>query len=229
MFFNFFGRDRDILKWELKPKKFPKNDKNNLGGKCILPQRILEELLQTQVRTPYTFEISHSSEIFRTNIGVLEFTGFEGFVIVPEWIYQQLDLQNINLVTISFKKLPKGRQIKLLPHSVDFLEIEQPKGELEKNLRNYQVLTMGDEILCEFEDVGKIRFTVSSIEPVGDGIYIVDTDLAVEFIEPVGYAEKIEREKTIFPYVEVSKGENVPRHIKMKKFGLYFGTFDENK
>lgn len=229
MFFNFFRRDRNHLKWHLRPQKFTRNNRHNIGGKCILPQSILEELVTSQIHLPYAFEVSHTDGVYRTNCGVLEFTGEEGVVIVPEWMYQQLDLYNVSIVTFSFKKLPQGTYVKLLPHSSDFLEVEHPKAELEKNLRDYQVLTLGDEIICEFEEIGRIRFTVAKIQPEGDGIYIVDTDLSVEFLEPVGYAEKIEREKTVFPYLEINNCKEKPKVIRMKKFGLYFGYKNFNE
>jgi ubiquitin fusion degradation protein 1 len=75
-------------------------------------------------------------------------------VVVPEWMYQQLNMDLTLQVTIKFKSLSKGTFSMLLPHSVDFLDVESPKTELEKSLRDYQVLTQGDEILCSFEEYG---------------------------------------------------------------------------
>lgn len=225
MFFNLFrDRNRSYLTWRLIPKRYPKESPQNYGGKIILPHRILEELVINDVRLPYIFEIS-TNDIFKTNCGCLEFTCQDDEVIVPEWMYDQLDLENNEIVTIKYSYLPQGKYVKLLPHNVEFLDVENPKFELEKYLRDYQVLTKGDEILCRFEEIGNVRFTVTDVDPGDDGIYIVDTDLSVEFLPPIGYAEKCEDERSVMKYVEMceEKGKEV---IRMKKFGLWF---DENK
>ncbi|EJW01375.1 hypothetical protein EDEG_00463 [Edhazardia aedis USNM 41457] len=222
MFFNFFRRNANPpLQWKLKPLKFPKKDLRNYGGKCILPQIILAELFEMEIPTPYTFEISHCGGVFKTNCGVLDFTAEDLTITVPEWMYQQLDLAGTDKITLKIVVLPKGRYVKLLPHSHEFLDIENPKRELEKTLRNYQVLTQGDEILCNFEE-GNMRFTVAEVKPAGLGVYIVDTDLEVEFLPPFGYEEKLEREKTVTKYLNVLKSDLHPRRISMKKPGLFF-------
>lgn len=215
--------------WKLRPKRYKKGDKNHYGGKCVLPQSILEHLVAIGANLPYIFEISHTGGVYRTNCGVLEFTGIEGIIDVPDWMYQQLDLMSSRTITLKLIGLPIGKYVKLLPHSVNFLEIENHKAELEKHLTNYQVLTQGDEILCEFEEVGPIRFTVAEIKPEGDGIYIVDTDLSVEFMEPIGYSEKIENERTVMRYMEIEEGDDKPRIIRMKKMGLFFDYKALNK
>jgi ubiquitin fusion degradation protein 1 len=222
MVFNFFRRNRDMLTWKLSPKKYDKGNKHNYGGKVVLPQSVLESLVTHQVQPPYTFEISHTDRIYRTHCGVLEFTGCESVVIVPEWMYQQLNMDLTLQVTIKFKSLSKGTFSKLLPHSVDFLDVESPKTELEKSLRDYQVLTQGDEILCSFEEYGDMRFTVGEILPDEDAIYIVDTDLSVEFLPPIGYEEKVEREKSVLPHLKVHKSKYEHPPIEMKEPGLFF-------
>ncbi|KAM0678738.1 ubiquitin fusion degradation protein [Binucleata daphniae] len=223
MLFDFFRREREPdMRWRLKPKKFSKYNKYNISGKVLLPFSMLQQISAGSIEPPYTMEISHTDGIYKINCGVQEFTSNEGTITMPNWMYQQLDLHNIPYVTIKMKKFKKGTFVKLLPHSVDFLNVENPKLELEKNLTNYQTLTLGDDIVCEFDEIGKLRFTVVKIQPEGDGIYIVDTDLSVDFAEPVGYTEKIEREKSVLPFVEFYECKEKPRRIKMKKFGLFF-------
>ncbi|TBT99737.1 ubiquitin fusion-degradation protein [Hamiltosporidium magnivora] len=220
MFFDFFRRNRDMYSWKLSPKTFEKGNKNNYGGKVLLPQLVLEDLVTSQILPPYTFEISHNDGVFLTHCGVLEFTSHHETITVPEWMYQQLCMDETLQVVIKYKFISVGTFVKLLPHSVNFLEIESPKIELEKCLRNYQVLTQGDEILCDFEEFGDIRFTVTSVGPAGDAIYIIDTDLSVDFQPPIGYAEKLENERTVMKYVEIVESENGIKYVKMKKLGL---------
>lgn len=215
MFFNF--PNEDFLRWNLKPSKFPKGHPNNFGGKVLLPHFILQDLVMEQIEPPYIFNIS--TNVFGTNCGVLEFTAPDGEIIVPEWIFSQLDLKNVVIVKLN-KETKQGKHVKLLPHSVEFLEVDDPKTELEENLKNYQVLTQGDEILCKLNNCN-MRFTVDTIEPECNGIYIVDTDLSVEFLPPIGYEEKVESERTVEKYVEITE-ENGNKIINMHRLGLWF-------
>lgn len=221
MLFNLFGLFDEKASWELRPRKFEKASQNNYGGRVIAPQAVLEDLVSLQIQPPFTFEISHSDELYRTHCGVLEFTGDESEVVVPSWMYQQLSMEDADEVTLRYKTFPLGRFIKLVPHSVDFLEVENPKLELEQCLRNYQTLSEGDEILCCFDETDPIRFTVAHIEPPGDAIYIVDTDLAVDFLEPIGFKEKIESERSVTKYLDVVDTDHVAKPIRMRRLGLY--------
>lgn len=222
MFFDFF-RSANVnfsLKWKLEPKKFLNSNPLNYGGKVILPEYVLEDLLDSGTPAPFTFEISHSKKLYLSHCGVLEFTGKDNEILLPEWLYQQLNMDECDQVTIRYKRLLNGKKIELIPHSVDFLDIDNPKKELENCLVNYQVLTQGDMILCNFK-TGLMRFTINKIIPNFDAIYIVDTDLIVEFAPPIGYDEKIEREKSVKRYVETVQ-EDKCKIIKMKERGVCF-------
>jgi ubiquitin fusion degradation protein 1 len=222
MLFNFFGLFDENPSWTLDPRKFDRTNPNNYGGKVILPQSILVDLVTLQIQPPYTFEISHSHGVHKTHCGVLEFTGEEGEVTVPAWMHQQLALETAEDVKLRYCMFPMGRFVKLQPHSVDFLEIENPKRELELCLRNYHVLSQGDEILVVFEEPGPMRFTVVTIEPDAPAIYIVDTDLAVDFLEPLGLKDKIEEERTVTKHLEVMESSFAIKPIRMTRLGLYF-------
>lgn len=223
MFFNLFRKWSDEPSWRLKPSKYSRDNQNNFGGKVMLPQSVLEDLVILQVQPPYIFEIAHTDGVMKTHCGVLEFTADETTVTVPNWMYEQLVMDSIEEVEIKFTVIPVGNFVKLLPHSTDFLEIENPKIELEHCLRNYQVLTLGDEVLLRFEEYGPMRFTVKEIEPsLENAIYIVDTDLSVDFCEPLGFKEKVENERTVNKYLEFVEGSFNPRPIKMKRLGLSF-------
>lgn len=230
MFFNIFRKWSDEPSWKLKPSKYPRDSQNNFGGKVLLPQSVLEDLVMLQVQPPYIFEISHSIGAFKTHCGVLEFTAEEENIIIPGWMYDQLHLDGISEIDLRFVSIHIGNFVKLLPHSVDFLEIENPKVELEQCLRNYQVLTLGDEVLFNFEEFGPMRFGVVEIEPsLENAIYIVDTDLSVDFCEPLGYQEKVENEKTVNKYLEVIEEDLEYKPIRMKCLGLSFNLTRKNK
>ncbi|ADM12438.1 ubiquitin fusion degradation protein 1 [Encephalitozoon intestinalis ATCC 50506] len=221
MLLDLFGLFGGKPSWSLSPKKFEGCNQNNFGGKVIVPQSVLVDLVSFQIQPPFTFEISHSDGVFKTHCGVLEFTGEEGQVVVPSWMYQQLSMGDVDKVELKYMTFPLGRFVKLIPHSVDFLEVENPKQELELCLRNYQVLSEGDEILFQFDEVGSMRFTVAHIEPSSSAVYIVDTDLAVDFLEPIGFKDKVERERTVTKYIEVVNSNYDIKPIRMKKLGLY--------
>ena len=88
-------------------------------------------------------------------------------------------------------------------------------------------MSYGDEILLYFEEIGKCRFTITKFYPERvDSIYIVDTDLKVDFDEPLGFKEKVEAEKTVMKYVVVRDEASQVKTLNMKKPGLFF-AWDE--
>lgn len=222
MFFNLFGSNRNNeWSWDLVPIQYDLQDIKNYSGRIILPHTVLEDLVTQNIQPPYIFEITNKETGLRTFCGVLEFTAAESIVLVPQWIYQQLCMEHVPEVNLKNVKVSSGSFLRLLPHNTEFLEIESPKQELEKCLIDYQVLSKGDEIVLYFEEQGPMRFTVSEVQPADDAIYIVDTDLEVEFLPPIGYEEKMQQERSVIPFVDTFGNEN-PKPIKMKKPGLFF-------
>ncbi|KAI5184525.1 ubiquitin fusion degradation protein 1 [Nematocida homosporus] len=186
MFQRFFQRDNQI-EWTLLPKTYANGSREHHSGKVLLPQICLATLVEKQVNTPYVFKISAHGGIAYTHAGVHEFTDEIQDIVLPQWMYDQLTLDE-HPVTVTCAELPKGSFIRLLPQSKEFLEIENPKPALESALRNYQVLSPGDTISLYFEEEFKhILFTVSEIKPAGEGISIIDTDLEVDFLPPADY------------------------------------------
>ncbi|WUR04099.1 ubiquitin fusion degradation protein 1 (UFD1) [Vairimorpha necatrix] len=225
MFFNLFGRWSENPTWKLKSYKFQEEDPNNYGGKVFLPQSVLEDFVVLQIQPPYTFQIERTDKSKSTHCGVLEFTAEEDSVFIPRWIHNQLGLQDGEEIKLSYKIIEHGTHLKLLPHSPNFLEVENPKLELENVLKFYPTLGRNDEIECLFSEIGLIKFTVTEIEPsYSQVIYTVDTDLSVDFCEPLGYQEKLEDEKTVNKYLEIKKTVDDIKIIGMKKLGLSFDT-----
>lgn len=229
MFSFFFREDSQNVDWILKPSKYEKNSENNYTSKVLLPHHILQDLDRFNIPPPYVFEISHENGVYKTTCSVLDFQLEDDEIIIPSWMFEQLCLDTASKVFLKQIELEKGEGVKLLPHSVDFLELDNHKKELEKTLQNYHVLSYGDEILLYFEEIGKCRFTITKIYPENlDSIYIVDTDLNVEFDEPLGFKEKIEAEKTVMKYVLVGEESTEIKSLNMKKPGLFF-SWDELK
>lgn len=219
-----FGRQKEEIEWMLNPVLFEALLEENYSGKVILPQNCLVDLVYKQIETPYAFKVSANGGISYTHTGVLDFTAEEGEVIIPKWMYEQLSIERNTPVKITHTMLPKGVFIKLLPQDISFLKITNPKRELEISLRKYQVLSYGDNVELFLEGECKsMIFTVVEIQPAGDGISIIDTDLQVDFLPPVGYEEKMEKEKTAAPFLEVCGGEQRDvKEVRMKQKGLFF-------
>lgn len=222
-----FGRpaDENAVEWLLAPANFRgPSGKENYAGKVVLPQACLMDLVQRQAETPYAFKISAHSGVSYTHSGVLDFTADPGTVVIPHWMYDQLSIDRNTAVTVTYTKLPRGKFIRLLPQDPGFLKIDNPKKELEKALRHYQVLSHGDNIELILEDEFKTMFfTVAEIRPAGDGISIIDTDLEVDFLPPAGYEDAIEKEQTALPFVQVVDGPGDVKEIRMREPGLFFG------
>ncbi|KAI5169616.1 ubiquitin fusion degradation protein 1 [Pancytospora epiphaga] len=222
MFSSFFGSFSRNRKWYLVPKKHPKGSPHHFSSKVLLPYSLLRELAQLNFQPPYVFEICHENGALRTACSVLDFALENDEVHVPEWMYEQISLSDSPEVTLSYIVLERGEGIRLLPHSVDFLEVENPKSELEKGLRDYHVVSYGDEILLNFEEVGNIRFTIAEIFPENcESIYLVDTDLKVDFEEPLGYRQKLEDEKTVLKYVEIGDEDRETKSLRIKRVGMF--------
>lgn len=222
MFSNFFSSFNQHKKWFLTPLKYPKGAKENYSSKVLLPYSILRDLATLNYQPPYVFEISHENEMLRTVCSVADFALDRKEAHIPSWMFEQLCLEDCSEVILAHTKVDRGQGIKLLPHSVDFLEVENPRAELEKGLLDYHVLTHGDEILLAFEDQGNMRFTVTQITPEDlESIYLVDTDLNVDFDEPIGYRRKLEDEKTVMKYVEAGEERDGIRSLQMKRVGFF--------
>jgi len=216
--FNMFTMNKS---WCLRPVKYPKESKDNYSNRVLLPYFILRDLANFNYLPPYLFEISHQNGAYRTICGVKDFALENDEIHVPGWIFEQIALDSSEEVVVNSIKVEKGEGIKLLPHSVEFLEVEDPKSELERGLREYPVLSYGDEILLSFEDIGNCRFTVTEVYPSEYvSIYLVDTDLHVDFDEPIGYKEKIESERSVLKYVSIVPGRGDIQGVRLKRVGL---------
>ncbi|BGP29974.1 hypothetical protein JCM10296v2_001726 [Rhodotorula toruloides] len=159
------------------------------GGKIVMPPSALDELTQLDIELPIDFEITNPAQPeLNTHAGVLEFIAEEGCVNLPQWIMDQLRLNEGDPIRIVGGRYPKGKLIKIQPQSVDFLEISDPKAVLEQALRNYSCLSAGDIVEIGYHSL-TFRLLIMEITPPGPAISVLDTDLEVDFAPPVGYVE----------------------------------------
>lgn len=210
MFGGFFDIFNSQIDWRLKPIKYKRDSVNNYSSKVLLPYYMLSELVVYNYQPPYLFQIGYTNDSFTTICSVLDFQLDRNEVHIPDWMYEQLCLDQQSEVLLKCVKVNPGIGIKLLPHSVDFLKIENPKKALEDSLKNYHVLSYGDEIKMDFEEIGPCRFTVTNVSPKNtDSIYIVDTDLNVEFDEPLNYKEYLSDLKTVIRHIRLYKDGDI--------------------
>ena len=88
------------------------------------------------------------------------------------------------VITVRHRTIPKGTYVKLRPLESGY-DPEDWKSLLERYLRdNFTTLTTGEILTVTASRNEKFRFLVDKVDPEGEAICIVDTDLEVD-IEPM--------------------------------------------
>jgi ubiquitin fusion degradation protein 1 len=157
------------------------------GDKIIMPSSALNSLARLEIEYPMLFELRNPSAERTTHCGVLEFTADEGFVYLPNWMMEDMLLEEGHIVSLKSTSLVKGKFVKFQPHSIDFLDITNPKVMLEKSLRSYSCLTTGRTIMIPYNNK-KYYIDVVEMKPF-PAISIIETDCEVDFAPPLDYVE----------------------------------------
>ncbi len=90
------------------------------------------------------------------------------------------DLSKPQVITVHANQLPKGTYVRLRPLEAGY-DPEDWKSLLERYLRdNFTTLTSGEVLSIGSRRREKFQFLVDKLEPDGEGICIVDTDLEVD-------------------------------------------------
>ena len=123
--------------------------------------------LQTQRHPEQLIVVCHLSTFFlfiQTNAiivlfeGVLEFVADEGKVYIPYWMMQNLAIDQGGLLMVESASLPVATFAKFQPHSVDFLDLTNPKAVLESKLRNFACLSTGDVVAIDYNNKVSLKF-----------------------------------------------------------------------
>jgi ubiquitin fusion degradation protein 1 len=133
------------------------------------------------------FQIQNESSGRVSHCGVLEFTGEENSVFLPNWMMENMQLQERDLVIVKNASLDRGTYMKLQPHTTDFIHVSNMKDLLEDILRNFSCLTVGDTITINHNSK-KFYINILETKPSA-AINIIDTDCEVEFAPPLDYKE----------------------------------------
>lgn len=187
------------------------------GDKILLPPSALDTLARMNVQYPMLFELSNLRHGKRTHCGVLEFSAEEGRCYIPFWMMQNLLLEEGGFINVKNVSLKLAKFVKFRPQSVDFLDISNPRAVLEKTLRKYTCVTVGDQICIHYLD-RKYFLEVREVDPDG-AASIIETDCNVDFDEPVGYQEY---EKKMKQQAAASQKEQkpvpIPRNLQKAKY-----------
>ncbi|KAJ0009744.1 hypothetical protein Pint_34811 [Pistacia integerrima] len=157
------------------------------GDKIIMPPSALDRLASLHIDYPMLFELRNNNAERVSHCGVLEFIAEEGMIYMPYWMMENLLLQEGDIVRVKNVTLPKGKYVKLQPHTKDFLDISNPKAILETTLRNYSCLTTGDSIMVAYNNK-KYYIDIIETKP-SNAITIIETDCEVDFAPPLDYKE----------------------------------------
>lgn len=182
--FNEFFGSQAHFSCELRCYSVSVAGRSNLetGSRLVLPPQVLQRLQRANVPSPMHFEVSDLEGTRRTHAGVLEFVAEEETCYMPGWMLRQLQAEEGHVLRLCLKQLQKATFARFQPATVALLRIYNPKEMLEKGLRDYVALTVGDIFPVPY-DGQMYEVEVLEVRP-GDAASIIDTDVEVEFATP---------------------------------------------
>ncbi|KAF5176256.1 Ubiquitin fusion degradation protein 1-like protein [Thalictrum thalictroides] len=169
------------------PMSFIEKPHLEKGDKIVMPPSALSRLASLHIDYPMLFELCNPAANRVSHCGVMEFIAEEGTVFLPQWMMENMCLEEGNVVCIKNASLLKGKYVKLQPHTKDFLDISNPKALLETALRNFSCLTIGDTIVVPYNNK-KYNIDIIETKPF-NAVSIIETDCEVDFAPPLDYIE----------------------------------------
>ncbi|KAJ8763445.1 hypothetical protein K2173_002328 [Erythroxylum novogranatense] len=223
MFFDPYGYHGTSFEqtYRCYPASFIEKPQIESGDKIIMPPSALDRLASLHIDYPMLFELRNDAAERVSHCGVLEFIAEEGMIYMPYWMMENLLLQEGDIVRVKNVTLPKGRYVKLQPHTKDFLDISNPKAILETTLRNYSCLTTGDSIMVAYNNK-KYYIDIIETKP-SNAISIIETDCEVDFAPPLDYKEPERPAAAIPSNKQPSQAEEFPDESE-PKFSAFTGA-----
>ncbi|KAI4313706.1 hypothetical protein L6164_026662 [Bauhinia variegata] len=221
MFFDGYGYHGTSFEqtYRCYPASFIEKPQLESGDKIIMPPSALDRLASLHIDYPMLFELRNDSAERVSHCGVLEFIAEEGMIYMPYWMMENMLLQEGDIVRVKNVTLPKGTYVKLQPHTMDFLDISNPKAILETTLRNFSCLTVGDSIMVAYNNK-KYYIDIIETKP-SNAISIIETDCEVDFAPPLDYKEP--EKPTVPSAAKASDKEEAPADTE-PKFNPFSGT-----
>jgi len=94
----------------------------------MLPTSALHELSRLKISYPMTFMISNPMMNKKSYCGVLEFSADEGMCHIPDWMMDNLLVEDGSEIILRSVNLKKGTFIKIQPHETKFIDLANPKA-----------------------------------------------------------------------------------------------------
>ncbi|GMR48609.1 hypothetical protein PMAYCL1PPCAC_18804, partial [Pristionchus mayeri] len=200
----------------------------NYGGKILLPSSALDVLIRLNIQYPMLFKLTNTRNGSMTHCGVLEFSAEEGKAYLPQWIMQQLRIEEGQIINIESASLPKATFARLKPQNLEFLQVTNMRAMLEVELRKFACLTENDRIAVRYNEQ-TLEFLVMELKPK-NSVCIIECDVNLEFDEVEGYKaeeegrknQRIEKPAAPPPDEEMEDEDEMPE--PSKKFAAFGGS-----
>ena len=176
------------------PASFLGRDDLDRGNKVLLPQAALAELANGNMPHPLIFRINSMRTKKIVYCGVLEFVAPDDTIIIPNWIFMEMQLMEEELINVFLvPSIPTANFLKLRPHQTAFINLPDPKAFLEIKFRDFVCLTQGDTITVKTDlpQNPEFKFDIIELKPVSPykTVSIINCDLNLDFEAPLDYEE----------------------------------------
>jgi len=163
------------------------------SNKILLPPSVLYALNQQQNLNDNSimfFKVTNKEMQFGIVCGVHEFSAPPGICHVPFHIMNNIGIREGQQVEIEKICPVQGTYMKLRPHKTEFINLSNPKAVLERIMsKDYPVVSQGQTIEINYEDL-KCKYLIDIIETnPANIISIVNTDINIDFDQPLDYVE----------------------------------------
>eukprot|EP00656_Telonema_subtile_P048467 TRINITY_DN5781_c0_g1_i3.p1 TRINITY_DN5781_c0_g1~~TRINITY_DN5781_c0_g1_i3.p1 ORF type:complete len:280 (-),score=56.94 TRINITY_DN5781_c0_g1_i3:221-1060(-) len=148
-------------------------------------------LAQLKIDYPMLFELIPHNGAKHLHCGVLEFVAEEGFVYVPFWMMENMQLEEGDLLTVRNASLSKGSFVKFRPQSKSFIELANPRAVLERTMSKFACLTKNQTVRI-FYNNRTYDLDVCELKAGGnptEACSIIEADINVDFDAPADYVE----------------------------------------
>ena len=172
------------------------DDKSYLenSNKVLLPTSVLNNInrFSDNISGNILFKITGNIEL-NCIVSVEEFIEDISDIYLPYNIIEKLSLNEGDNVILNLIEVVKGSKMIIQPYKSEFLEIEDHKSFLEEEINKYDVISKGDIISLNYNDM-ILNFNVCETEPENT-ISTKNTDIIIDFKEPLDYNEYIKKKE----------------------------------
>lgn len=167
------------------------------SDRILLPPSAMQMLAQLRIDYPMLFELIPHNGAKHLHCGVLEFVAEEGFVYVPFWMMENMQLEEGDLLTVRNASLDKGSFVKFRPQSKSFIELANPRAVLERTMSKFACLTQNQTVRIFYNnktydiDVCELKANNKPAEAVS----IIEADINVDFEAPADYVDPVRQQQ----------------------------------